>query len=97
MKHFTGRKMILVLLLLLYISTPVCADTLSGDENGRAAGQTSVTARIELPEDYEPGGSEDAGSSIDTGDDTQIFMYIFMILLSGILVISALRAKTRIR
>ncbi len=71
------------------------ADTLTGDLNGKAAGSTSVTARVELPEDYDSSGFDENGGYINTGDDTQIMMYICMILISGIVIVSVLRVNQK--
>lgn len=64
--------------LLLYVSVPTKASTLTGNENGKAAGQTSVTARVELPEGYEPNSSEQDDGTIRTGDSTNIGSYVVL-------------------
>ena len=71
----------------MFIRVPVYANNLIGDENGTAIGSTAVTARVEMP------GAEDDPEEdgfINTGDDTEVAKYIFMILLSGIIIVSIL-------
>jgi len=73
-----------VLLFLVCIQFPVYANNLIGDENGTAIGSTAVTARVEMP------GTEDTPEDeeiINTGDSAEIAKYIFMILLSGLVII----------
>ena len=90
-------RYILTVLLLLSLSVPVYGNTLSGDTNGRAAGQTSVTARIELPEEENPeeDKTEDEENAVRTGDETGIYLYAGMILISGALLIQRLNTGRR--
>lgn len=95
MRHFFRNKYVFLLLILLCVRFPVYADTLSGNESEKAAGQTSVTARVELPEDYEPGESEESDGIVHTGDDGQVMVYVFAILLSTAAIVLVLCLLTK--
>lgn len=79
------RGILLALLCFLCMGIPVQANTLAGDGSGTVIGSTSVTARVEMPEEEsseEP--DEDINTDSDavkTGDETQILQ---MIVLMGI-------------
>lgn len=95
MKFWFRFRLLWILLLVFSLRVPVYANNLIGDENGIAIGSTAVTAKVEMPEEEDIPDAEDG--LINTGDDNEIAKYIFMILLSAIVIVFVLEKCQEIK
>lgn len=79
------RKTMLFVLVFLLMSMSVKAQTMGGDDIASASGSTSVTARVEMPEEAENPG---IASGITSGDDSAILVYAFLLVLSALVFVA---------
>lgn len=73
----------LILAVFLLICVPVKAQELDGDTKISAAGQTAVTARVEMPDDSEE------GMDVKTGDESEVSTYVSLLMTSGMVIIAS--------
>lgn len=76
------KSMVLVFTLILISTIPVKAQTLTGDKNTEAYGQTAVTAHVKMPEDLED------NDYIKTGDENPAGTYISLLLMSMVVIVA---------
>ena len=94
---------LMITAMIMSAPLPVCAGTLSGDEQTGSTEQTVVTAQVEAeeeptePEPEEPpgGGKPDGGKtddrlkkSVRTGDYNERITLLFLLLLGSMLIIA---------
>lgn len=85
-------KTIVFVLVFLLMSMSVKAQTMGGDDSASASGSTSVTARVEMPEEAENAGTT---PGITSGDDSAILVYVFLLVFSALLFVAGKKHDLR--
>lgn len=77
----------LILTVVFLMCVPVKAQEMKGDTEISAAGQTAVTARVEMPDEV-PQDSENS-TDVKTGDESEASTYVSLLMMSAMVIIAS--------